>query len=382
MRTVLVVKPQRESAAPMVTAAGFAAFLLLGSVQASYGPSIPHIASRFGVSVGASGLVVSAYFLGECIGVAMLGLTESRWGFGRRLSVSTALFSLGLLAAAAAPAWPLLLLAVCVAGCGAGGLVILINVYFATRFGTRSPAMLSFVNAVYGVGSFLGPALIGLTSSYSEVFVGVAALALVCLAAFARSPSAPPPTLLPADIVSGRRLGLVLAFAALLFVYEGLEAGVGAWEATDLVSLGSSVQFAAAATSLYWIAFTVGRAVSAPLVARMSAPGLLFGLLTVATLVLVGIRAHLYAPLGFALVGLCAAPIFPVVLPWIAKVVPNATTAMTYAILGAIIGSAIVPAALGGLISVAGIQALPLGIAACAVATFGLVAMISFRLRI
>jgi MFS transporter, FHS family, glucose/mannose:H+ symporter len=102
----------------------------------------------------------------------------------------------------------------------------------------------------------------------------------------------------------------------------------------------------------------------------------------VATLVLVGIRAHLYAPLGFALVGLCAAPIFPVVLPWIAKVVPNATTAMTYAILGAIIGSAIVPAALGGLISVAGIQALPLGIAACAVATFGLVAMISFRLRI
>jgi fucose permease len=176
-------------------------------------------------------------------------------------------------------------------------------------------------------------------------------------------------------------VGFVVAFAVLLFVYEGLESGVGTWEATYLVAFGGSVQFGAAATSFYWVGFTLGRAVAAPIAVRLSPPTLILGALAVATVVLLGIRAHLYAPLGFALVGLCAAPIFPVALTWLTKVLPNAATVLTYVILGAIFGSAIVPALLGGLISVFGIESLPLGIAACAIITLGMVAVVSVRLR-
>ena len=60
---------------------------------------------------------------------------------------------------------------------------------------------------------------------------------------------------------------------------------------------------------------------------------------------------------------------------------PNATTLTTYAILGAVIGSALLPAALGGLIGLAGAVALPLGVAACAIASLGMVGVISLRLR-
>ena len=75
--------------------AGFAVFLLLGVVIASYGPSIPHITQRFHVSVSVAGLIVTANFLGEVIGLMALGLTHARWKVGRRLTAGTVVFGAG-----------------------------------------------------------------------------------------------------------------------------------------------------------------------------------------------------------------------------------------------------------------------------------------------
>lgn len=363
-----------------VTGAGFAVFLLLGIVIASYGPSIPHITERFTVSASVAGLIVSANFLGEVIGLMALGLTHARWRLGGRLAVGTSLFAGGLLLAAVAPTWPLLLLAVFVLGIGAGGLVVLVNLYFATRFGRRSPAMLGLVNTAYGVGTFIGPALVALTRGYSIVFAGTGAGALVCLVLLRRAVNEAPRAEL-APVLNARTVGIVITFALLLLVYEGLEAGVGTWEATDLLSLGLSAQFAAGATSVFWGAFTLGRVLTAPLAVRWEPQRILVPAFIISAVLLLGIRAHLYAPLMFALVGLCAAPIFPVVVSWMTRVIPNATTLVTYALLGAVIGSALVPAALGGLIAIAGAEQLPLGVAACALASLGMVGVISLRLR-
>jgi MFS transporter, FHS family, glucose/mannose:H+ symporter len=371
---------EHDTPARAVTAAGFAVFLLLGVVIASYGPSIPHIVVRFDVGVSVAGLIVTANFLGEVVGLMALGLTHARWSLGQRLGVGTSVFGVGLLAAAAAPTWPLLLLAVFVLGIGAGGLVVLINLYYATRFGRRSPAMLGLVNTAYGVGTFIGPALVAVTRGYSIVFAVVGAGVLLCLV-FLRRAVDDAVTLEAPPRLNTRTLGLVITFALLLLVYEGLEAGVGTWEATDLLSLGASAQFAAAATSVYWGAFTVGRVLTAPLAVRWSPQRILVPALLIGTLLLVGIRAGVYPPVMFALVGLCAAPIFPVAVSWMTRVIPNATTLVTYAILGAVIGSAIVPAALGGLIGLAGAVELPLGVAACALASLGMVGVISLRLR-
>lgn len=371
---------QRDTPARAVTAAGFAVFLLLGVVIASYGPSIPHIMVRFDVGVSVAGLIVTANFLGEVIGLMALGLTHARWSLGQRLGVGTSVFGVGLLAAAAAPTWPLLLLAVFVLGIGAGGLVVLINLYYATRFGHRSPAMLGLVNTAYGVGTFIGPALVAVTRGYSVVFAVAGAGVLVCLVFLRRAVDDAVAREVPPRL-NTRTLGLVITFALLLLVYEGLEAGVGTWEATDLLSLGASAQFAAAATSVYWGAFTMGRVLTAPLAVRWSPQRILVPALIIGMLLLLGIRAGVYPPVMFALVGLCAAPIFPVVVSWMTRVIPNATTLVTYAILGAVIGSAIVPAALGGLIGLAGAVQLPLGVAACALASLGMVGVISLRLR-
>ena len=372
---------EREAPARAVTAAGFAVFLLLGVVIASYGPSISDITHRFNVGVSLAGLIVTANFLGEVIGLMALGLTHARWRLGERLAVGTTLFGVGLLAAAVAPTWPLLLLAVFLLGIGAGGLVVLINLFYATRYGRRSPAMVSLVNTAYGIGTFMGPALVALTRGYSSVFAVAGVGALMCVVFLRRAvDEAATPELAP-PVLNARALGLVVAFALMLLVYEGLEAGVGTWEATDLLSLGSSAQFAAGATSVYWGAFTLGRVLTAPLAVRWSPQRILVPALVVSALLLLGIRAHVSPPLMFALVGLCAAPIFPVVLSWMTRVIPNATTLVTYAILGAVIGSALMPAALGALIGIAGAEQLPLGVAVCALASLGMVGVISLRLR-
>lgn len=361
------------------TAAGFGAFFVVGAVVASYGPSIPHIVQRFGVSLSAGGLIVAAHFAGSLVGITTFGLARVGWAINRRLALSATLFSVGVISAAAAPSWPLLLLAVFVLGSGAGGLVVLINLYFATRFGRRSPAMVGLVNAAYGVGSIVGPALVGLAGGYPQLFTGAGIAGLLCILPLTWMPDVPAP-LGASRVGSTRTRGVVAGFALLLLVYAGIEAGVGTWEATDLIASGWSVQLAAGATSLYWASFTLGRVFASALAMRMSAPHLLIATLTMTTLMLLLVAAHVYPPLTFALVGLFAGPIFPVVLSWLARVVPNTTTAMTYAILGAALGYAVLPAALGGLIGVAGLGSLPLGIAACAVAAASLVVVISTRL--
>ena len=372
---------EQKGPASAVTSAGFAIFLLLGVVIASYGPSIPHITQRFHVTVSIAGLIVSANFLGEVIGLMALGLTHARWSIGRQLTAGTLVFGVGLLAASAAPTWPLVLLAVFVLGVGAGGLVVLVNLFYATRYGRRSPAMLGLVNTAYGVGTFLGPALVGLTGGYSIVFAVVGAGVLVCVVFLRRAvdeetaPAVTPPEL------SARTLGLVATFALMLLVYEGLEAGVGTWEATDLITLGWSAQFAAGATSVFWGAFTLGRVLTAPLAVQWSPQRILVPAFVVSVVLLLGIRAGIAPPLLFALVGLCAAPVFPVVVSWMTRVIPNATTLVTYAILGAVIGSALIPAVLGGVIGLAGAVALPVGVAVCATASLGMMGIVSLRLR-
>ena len=343
---------------------------------ATYGPSLPGIETRFGVADSVAGLIVTAQFLGGCLGIAAFGLTHARWTVAQRFSVATPLFGLGIVAASAAPVFPLLLLAVLVSGCGAGGIVVLINFSFATNYGRRSPAMLGLVNAFYGAGSFVGPALVGVAAGYAPVLAGGGAIGLLCLVPLRRTPDGPAPAL-EAQVAGGAARRLILAFAVLLFLYTGVETGVATWEATDLVGAGWSVQGAAIATSAYWGAFTIARFLGSPLSLRVAPERILVPLLLVAILVLLAIRAHVIPPSGLIAVGLCAGPVFPVVVSWLARVVPNAPSAVTYAILGAILGSAVLPAGLGGLIGIGGLDALPLGLVAYAAACFAMVVFIA-----
>lgn len=279
---------------------------------------------------------------------------------------------------ALAPNWPLALTAALLAGFGFGGIDYGLNQLFAVGFGHRSTAMLNILNAHFGIGAILGPALIAMVGAehYPVVFL-VFALAnlplLFCLRGVRDSPPQPTaprdPSSPGATTPAGRALRSVLAvFVALYVLHVGIEAGVGGWEPTHLETVGHSAGIAATATSVYWLMMTVGRFLVAPIALRFSAQ-------TIITVSCAGMTACLLlatvpslAPFAYAGVGLFIAPIFPTGLPWLHRAAPHARRAGALVIAASLTGGVAAGPALGKVIEWSDVQAVPFLLAAVSAA--------------
>ncbi|MCX4764959.1 MFS transporter [Streptomyces sp. NBC_01275] len=352
-------------------AASCVGFVLIGALQALYGPAIPGLRQEFGLSPSAAGLGLSAHFVGGVAGVLLFDRLYGRIGNRRILGMSYVLMAVGAAGFALAPDWPLVLAAALLAGLGFGGIDYGLNQLFAVGFGHRSTAMLNILNAHFGIGAILGPALIGAVGAdrYPTIFLAFALAnlpLLLCLKGV-RDQAPPPPT--AAEEVSTAALRRSLAsiltvFVALYVLHVGIEAGVGGWEPTHLETVGYGAGIAATATSVYWLMMTVGRFLVAPIALRFSAQ-------TIITVSCAGMTACLLlaavptlAPYAYAGVGLFIAPIFPTGLPWLNRAAPRARRAGALVIAASMAGGVAAGPALGKVIEWSDVQAVPLLLAA------------------
>ncbi|MGA5192708.1 MFS transporter [Streptomyces exfoliatus] len=382
--------PSTAPSAPAFTGAAVVAscvgFVLIGALQALYGPAIPAFRTEFGLSPSGAGLGLSAHFVGGVAGVLIFDQLYGRVGNRRLLGGSYLLMAVGAVGFAVAPNWPVALLAALLAGLGFGGIDYGLNQLFATGFGHRSTAMLNILNAHFGVGAILGPALIGLVGSehYPAVFLGFAVLTLPLLLALrgvrdqavhrAAEGDATP----AAPRVLGRSLATVLGVFVVLYVlHVGIEAGVGGWEPTHLVTVGYGAGVAATATSVYWLMMTVGRFLVAPIALRFSPQAIITVSCAGMTLCLFAAAVPALAPYAYAGVGLFIAPIFPTALPWLMEAAPRARRAGALVIAASMVGGVAAGPALGKVIEGAGIRAVPLLLAVvsllCLAATLWLI---------
>lgn len=331
------------------TVAACVAFVLLGAVNAFFGPSIPALRDRFGLAPASAGSALSMFFAGAVAGVLIAGVAHARTRNSRLLIAALTVMAAGALGFALAANWSLALAACLLCGLGAGGMDYALNTLFSVGFGKRSPAMLGILNANFGLGAVAGPLLISLVgvTNYPEAF-GIAA-ALLAVAAFflrtvrtAHDAPAARDEASDAHGVTPRRgtiLTLVVAFLALYALQVAVETGVGAWEPTFLqVELGHSAGYAATITSGFWLMLTVGRLLIGPMTNRWSAPAIVTVSCIGTTLCLALAAIHPLAPLAFAGAGLFNAPVFPVALPWLNQSAPQVRWAATGAILTANIG--------------------------------------------
>ncbi|MFI9758864.1 MFS transporter [Streptomyces sp. NPDC051963] len=359
-------------------------FVLIGALQALYGPSIPAFREEFGLSPSAAGLGLSAHFVGGVAGVLLFDRLYGRIGNRRVLGASYLLMAVGAAGFALAQSWPVALCAALFAGLGFGGIDYGLNQLFAVGFGRRSTAMLNILNAHFGVGAILGPALIGAVGAehYPAVFLGFALAnlpLLLCLRGVRNR--VPPPdgeVSESGEGVLGRSLGSVLAvFVALYVLHVGIEAGVGGWEPTHLETVGYGAGFAATATSVYWLMMTVGRFLVAPLALRYSAQAIITVSCAGMTVCLLLAAVPGLAPYAYAGVGLFIAPIFPTGLPWLHRAAPGARRAGAVVIAASMVGGVAAGPALGKAIEWSGIRAVPLLLCAvsalCLTATLWLV---------
>lgn len=383
----VVLRETRAVEAPVFSPAAVVAscvgFVLIGALQALYGPAIPAFREEFGLSPSAAGLGLSAHFVGGVAGVLLFDRWFGRIGNRRILGASYLLMAVGAAGFALAPDWPLALAAALLAGLGFGGIDYGLNQLFAVGFGHRSTAMLNILNAHFGIGAILGPAVIGAVGAehYPAVFLTFALVDLPllwCLKGVRDKAPQPSGTVPGSGAVLGRSLGSVLAvFVALYVLHVGIEAGVGGWEPTHLETVGYGAGVAATATSVYWLMMTVGRFLVAPLALRFSAQTIITVSCAGMTVCLLLASVSELAPYAYAGVGLFIAPIFPTGLPWLHRAAPRARRAGALVIAASMAGGVVAGPALGKVIEWSGIKAVPLllaGVSAlCLAATLWLI---------
>ncbi|MFE9775833.1 MFS transporter [Streptomyces sp. NPDC005931] len=380
--------------------AGLVLSLLLGVVTAALGAALPLLRASYGTGDTGDGTdLVFAYNAGAL--AALLGCARLERRVPGRVLVAwlIAAFSAGCGGMSMAPVWWVLTGWALVTGIGFGGLVLYANTYFGRPGGAHGVRLLNWLHAAFGAGATAGPLLVGATGAVREVLWAVTALALCC-APFRRAGAAPssadpaggigtqhagpnghgtprqvhstrrdlPGTPVGGVTFAGRRSVLV-ACALTAFGYAGVEAGVGALEATHLIAAGYAPDAAARLTALFWAGLTVGRLLL-PLAARHVSHPLLVALSLCAGAAGLAAATHsALAPTAYGLAGLCLAGAFPTLLGWAVTVLPSARQRVSGVLLTAnLAGSAALPLAFGRFTDPGAPASIPLALAALAVA--------------
>jgi len=358
-------------------ALAYFAFISLGLPDGLIGVGWPSISAEFGVPTEAVGLLLFAGTAGYLTSSVAAGFTIARLGVGWLLAGSTALASLALAGYAISPGLGLMVPCALLAGLGGGAIDSGLNAYAAGAFG---PKHMNWLHAFFGLGVALGPLImttvIGAGLSWRWGYATVASAQATLALAFVltarswadRHPVIDP--LLPLDpIVAVRKrdtlalpavwLG-VLAFA----IYVAIEVAAGLWAFLLLTEgRGVSATVAGICVSGYWASLFVGRVVQGVVAERLGSAKVLVGSLIgiAAGSVLVAIPGPAWlAVIGLALIGFAAAPVFPLLTLTTVDRVGAAHTdrAIGIQIAGAGLGGAVIPAAIGVLLSRTSVAAL------------------------
>jgi MFS transporter, FHS family, glucose/mannose:H+ symporter len=377
-------------------AASLGVFLLIGALDAAYGPLLRTISLRFDVSLPTSGTVLSVYFAGALAGVVGALMCLRRLSGRRVLIGALVTLAFGCAGIAASRHWLAFLGFVLLTGTGFGALDFTLNRLLAATESRHRVARLNTVNAAFGAGAVAGPFVVSTLKGGTLTYGFAAAAALACLLAAGqrgvRAPAPPRPAggrapageLAPAgdstrslEATLGRgtlaRLGLVY------LCYVGTEAGTAGWIVAHLSAVGYSARLATAVTSGFWLAMTVGRLCAAPLSNVVALRHIVLGATALLALSLAVASIPVLAPAAYVVAGLAAAPIFPTGLAWAAETWPGDHRTASWALTASMLGGVVGPAIIAGAVSATSVTIVPAALSTFAALTF--VTLLSIRGR-
>jgi FHS family glucose/mannose:H+ symporter-like MFS transporter len=296
-----------------------AAFILTGMVTTVLGPILPELLETWHLSDAAGGALFTAQFSGSLSGGAVSGLLVSRIGDARTLALGYSTMCGGLLAIAAGT-YPSGVAGAFAAGIGMGFVIPPTNLLVARGRRDRAASALGALNLAWGVGAALWPLIIALAVRRGGTRPALVALALLCVVVAARIVSAPGardrqaaedavPTSTPAARVA--------LFAALIWLYSGIEMALGGWlpELAHRLPAAASAPRSAAGGAAFWAGLSAGRGLIAVRLERRYEDASVFAglaLTSCSIVLLVSARTDLVVLVGAALCGLGLGPVFPV----------------------------------------------------------------------
>ena len=336
------------------------AYLSVALPGSTLGLLWPSMRLSFGEPVGALGILLVFGITASVISSAATGRVRMRTG--PLVASGTMLVAVALAVEAFAPSLWVMAIGTVLFGVGFGALDTALNAYAARHFGARD---INWMHASYGLGATIGPLLVtallsgglGWRRTYGLIALVLAALACV-FTVRRRGWQESPHVRRAAEDKPGpgkaRRkppAAVTLTFTA---VETGIESGAGIWGYVFLTAgRGLAPETAGVAVSAYWAMMFAGRVVLGPVAQRL-------GPARVLAVAVAGIPAGaalmtapgpgLLAVVGLMILGLAAAPVFPLltlVTPQWADSATGATRMVSRQVTASAAGSAALPAGLG-----------------------------------
>jgi fucose permease len=370
-----------------VTIVAFA-FAALGLPDGALGVAWPSVRRDFARPVSGLGSLLLVMMVGHLLASLGSGPAAARVGSGRLLLWSNVAYAASAFGFVFAPGWGALMAAGLLAGAGAGLIDAGLNAYAAARV---SPVVLTLLHACFAAGATVGPMVLSRVleagRSWREGYL-VIAFALgamtLALALTRRVLDGGGPSLTEAAPRSGPPLLDTLVRpgiwpgAVLFCLYAGLEATPGRWAYSLLAEArGVAPESAAVAAAAYWGSITLGR-VSWGFASRRLAPRtVLRGCLVCAPVGALLVWTGSDGPLtvaGLVLLGLCFAPVFPLLIALTPERVgaAHAGHAIGLQVSAATLGTGVLPAGVGFVARRTGLEVLGPLLFVAALATLAL----------
>jgi FHS family Na+ dependent glucose MFS transporter 1 len=305
------------------TIAYYAAFIALGMVLASLGPTLPYLADNLRTTLSQISFLFTGRSLGYLIGSLAGGRLYDRIPGHLVMAVMLALMAAGMALVPAMPSvWALAAILLLV-GIAMGGTDVGANLMLVWLHGRRVGPYLNGLLFFAGVGGFIAPVIVaqvllaigGVSWSYwvLAALILPAGLAVILQSSPPIRKSAASHERMPVNYL------LVAFFAVFFFLYVGAESTFGGWLYTYALEMGlANESQAALMTSTFWISLMLGRLAAIPIAARAAPRSIVFSDLAGSLVALVAIltwrQSSAVVWAGTFLLGLCMASIIPTML--------------------------------------------------------------------
>lgn len=235
--------------------------------MAVIGPVLPELASHTQSGLAAVGAVFTSKFLGALLAQLTTGPISDCYGQKVMLVIGAVLAGIGMVP-----------LCTFLCGFGYGAADLSGGILVSRVFAKRSVAAMNLLNFFYGLGAFIGLALVGLSLSTLKsgmIIPRLNAAAFFVLVPFMMMLKVPSmrthESSSAAPGLDVYRAPLVWMLGMLILVYVGIENGLGGWISTYMTQTTSlSLETSALISAGFWLTLTFGRLVNAYLGMRLS----------------------------------------------------------------------------------------------------------------
>ena len=309
----------------------YLAFISLGLPDSLLGAAWPSMYPEFQVPVSYAGIISMVIALGTVISSLMSDRLTKRLGAGLVTAISVAMTALALFGFSFSHSFWVLILWSIPYGLGAGSVDAALNNYVALHYKSRH---MSWLHCMWGVGASAGPYIMGFALSHGQNwnggyrYIGILQVILTFIL-FISLPlwkKEKKDAASESDTTSEHILTLREIFAIpgaksvmlMFFCYSAIEQTSGLWASSYLVlHKGVAPETAATFASLFYIGITIGRAISGFITMKLNDTQMIRlgqGIILLGVLALFLPLGSTISLIGFILIGLGCAPIYPCII--------------------------------------------------------------------